>query len=170
MDAKEDELDKVKSDITVAQSDADAVQAEIDAQNEIIAQIQAEEARKKAEEEKRRQEAEENGTTPDTTPGDVYSGGAFVWPCPSSTRVTSDYGTRLSPTQGASSNHKGLDIGASYGASIASAEFVSSLISSIFLPLIIRDWILGQAMVQVLWRRQMERFPMQAIIMEWATM
>ena len=121
MDAKEDELDKVKSDITVAQSDADAVQAEIDAQNEIIAQIQAEEARKKAEEEKRRQEAEENGTTPDTTPGDVYSGGAFVWPCPSSTRVTSDYGTRLSPTQGASSNHKGLDIGASYGASIVAA-------------------------------------------------
>ena len=107
MDAKEDELDKVKSDITVAQSDADAVQAEI--------------ARKKAEEEKRRQEAEENGTTPDTTPGDVYSGGAFVWPCPSSTRVTSDYGTRLSPTQGASSNHKGLDIGASYGASIVAA-------------------------------------------------
>ena len=99
----------------------DAVQAEIDAQNEIIAQIQAEEARKKAEEEKRRQEAEENGTTPDTTPGDVYSGGAFVWPCPSSTRVTSDYGTRLSPTQGASSNHKGLDIGASYGASIVAA-------------------------------------------------
>ena len=121
MDAKEDELDKVKSDITVAQSDADAVQAEIDAQNEIIAQIQAEEARKKAEEEKRRQEAEENGTTPDTTPGDVYGGGAFVWPCPSSTRVTSDYGTRLSPTQGASSNHKGLDIGASYGASIVAA-------------------------------------------------
>ena len=105
----------------MAQSDADAVQAEIDAQNEIIAQIQAEEARKKAEEEKRRQEAEENGTTPDTTPGDVYSGGAFVWPCPSSTRVTSDYGTRLSPTQGASSNHKGLDIGASYGASIVAA-------------------------------------------------
>ena len=105
MDAKEDELDKVKSDITVAQSDADAVQAEIDAQNEIIAQIQAEEARKKA----------------DTTPGDVYGGGAFVWPCPSSTRVTSDYGTRLSPTQGASSNHKGLDIGASYGASIVAA-------------------------------------------------
>lgn len=121
VDAKEDELDKVKSDITVAQSDADAVQAEIDAQNEIIAQIQAEEARKKAEEEKRRQEAAENGTTPDTTPGDVYSGGAFVWPCPSSTRVTSDYGTRLSPTQGASSNHKGLDIGASYGASIVAA-------------------------------------------------
>ena len=112
MDAKEDELDKVKSDITVAQSDAE---------NEIIAQIQAEEARKKAEEEKRRQEAEENGTTPDTTPGDVYGGGAFVWPCPSSTRVTSDYGTRLSPTQGASSNHKGLDIGASYGASIVAA-------------------------------------------------
>ena len=50
-----------------------------------------------------------------------YTGGAFTWPCPSSTRVTSDYGTRVSPTSGASSNHKGIDIGASAGAAIVAA-------------------------------------------------
>ena len=50
-----------------------------------------------------------------------YTGGAFRWPCPSSTRVTSDYGTRVSPMSGASSNHKGIDIGASAGADIIAA-------------------------------------------------
>lgn len=40
---------------------------------------------------------------------------------PSSTRVTSDYGTRVSPMSGASSNHKGIDIGASAGADIIAA-------------------------------------------------
>lgn len=120
MDAKEDELDKVKSDITVAQSDADAVQAEIDAQNEIIAQIQAEEARKKRKKRNEDRKQRKMELLRIRLP-EMYTVAGFVWPCPSSTRVTSDYGTRLSPTQGASSNHKGLDIGASYGASIVAA-------------------------------------------------
>lgn len=50
-----------------------------------------------------------------------YGGGGFVWPCPSSSRVTSDYGPRTAPTGGASSYHRGLDIGASYGADIVAA-------------------------------------------------
>lgn len=50
-------------------------------------------------------------------------GGAsgFVWPCPSSRRITSGFGNRAQPTAGASTNHKGIDIGASYGASIVAA-------------------------------------------------
>lgn len=50
-------------------------------------------------------------------------GGAsgFVWPCPSSRRITSGFGNRTQPTAGASTNHKGIDIGASYGASIVAA-------------------------------------------------
>ena len=35
--------------------------------------------------------------------------------------MTSDYGTRVSPMGGASSNHKGIDIGASGGAAIVAA-------------------------------------------------
>ena len=50
-----------------------------------------------------------------------YNGGAFTWPVPSSYRVTSDYGPRVSPTAGASSNHKGIDIGAPYGSNIVAA-------------------------------------------------
>lgn len=111
--AKEDELAAAAGDLSEEQEKADAVQAEIDAQNEIIAQIQ--------EEERRRKEEEANGSSSEQNPGAEYSGGAFVWPCPSSTRVTSDFGNRLSPTAGASSNHKGIDIGASYGADIVAA-------------------------------------------------
>ncbi len=47
-------------------------------------------------------------------------GGAsgFVWPCPSSRRITSGFGPRSKPMPGASSDHKGIDIGASSGAAV----------------------------------------------------
>lgn len=50
-------------------------------------------------------------------------GGAsgFLWPCPSSHRITSGFGKRSQPTAGASTNHQGIDIGASYGAAIIAA-------------------------------------------------
>ena len=44
----------------------------------------------------------------------------MVWPC-ASTRVTSGFGKRNSPTAGASTYHKGIDIGASTGTAIYAA-------------------------------------------------
>ena len=105
MRQKESELADISGDIEDAQSDADYYAAEIQAQEELIAAI------KRAEAEKAAAGGEEH----------PYTGGAFRWPCPSSTRVTSDYGTRVSPMSGASSNHKGIDIGASAGADIIAA-------------------------------------------------
>lgn len=105
MRQKESELADISGDIENAQSDADYYAAEIQAQEELIAAI------KRAEAEKAAAGVEEH----------PYTGGAFRWPCPSSTRVTSDYGTRVSPMSGASSNHKGIDIGASAGADIIAA-------------------------------------------------
>ncbi len=154
MEQKEVQLASIESDLSSAVSDADYYAAEIQAQDEMIAQIQAAEAAKKAAAEKAAAEkaAQEaaanqndsqtddgntdgnttdgdNSTDGDTTGGDStdtssdpeYNGGAFRWPCPSSTRITSEYGPRNSPTAGASSNHKGIDIGASYGADIVAA-------------------------------------------------
>lgn len=43
------------------------------------------------------------------------------WPVPSSNLVTSSFGGRVAPTAGASSNHQGMDIGASAGSSIVAA-------------------------------------------------
>lgn len=105
MRQKETELASISEDISDAQDDADYYAAEIQAQNELIAEI------KRIEAEKRAAGIVDN----------PYTGGAFTWPCPSSTRVTSDYGNRVTPTAGASSNHKGIDIGAAQGADIIAA-------------------------------------------------
>ena len=131
---KEAKIAETEGEIVDAQQLAEAYEAEIQAQNEIIAQIQA------AEEERRRQEEEaqntaqnnqgnnENDNNSDSNSEnesdqtDQPTVSAFTWPCPSSRRVTSDYGPRESPTAGASSNHKGIDIGAAYGADIVAAE------------------------------------------------
>ncbi len=47
--------------------------------------------------------------------------GIFRWPCPSSNRITSYFGNRTPPKQGASSDHKGVDIGAPMGAQVIAA-------------------------------------------------
>ncbi len=105
MQQKEAELAALSEDILDAQSVADYYAAEIQAQEELIAEI-------------KRAEAEKAAAGAANQP---YTGGAFVWPCPSSTRVTSNYGARISPTSGASTNHRGIDVGAAYGADIVAA-------------------------------------------------
>ena len=142
--AKKGELKGVAEDLTDAQTVAKAYEAEIQAQNEVIAQIQA--AQKRAAEQEAAQQqaqaAEENqgatdaagenqNTAQNTTPsGNGQSTGSMMWPCPSSKRVTSDYGPRTSPTNGASSNHKGIDIGAAYGADIVAADGGTVLVAT----------------------------------------
>lgn len=141
--AKKGELNDVADDLTDAQTVAKAYEAEIQAQNEVIAQIQA--AQKRAAEQQAAQQqaqaAEENqgatdaagenqNTAQNTTSGNGQSTGSMMWPCPSSKRVTSDYGPRTSPTNGASSNHKGIDIGAAYGADIVAADGGTVLVAT----------------------------------------
>ena len=132
--AKKGELNAVADDLTDAQTVAKAYEAEIQAQNEVIAQIQA--AQKRAAEQQAAQQqaqaAEENqNTAQNTTPsGNGQSTGSMMWPCPSSKRVTSDYGPRTSPTNGASSNHKGIDVGAAYGADIVAADGGTVLVAT----------------------------------------
>lgn len=143
---KEIKIAETEGEIIDAQELADAYEAEIDAQNEIIAQIQAaEEERIRQEQERIRQEQEQsqqnenqnNTENSDNSAGNSESNNsntdgdtdhteeptvsAFTWPCPSSRRITSDYGPRESPTAGASTFHKGIDIGAAYGADIVAA-------------------------------------------------
>ncbi|WP_296116027.1 murein hydrolase activator EnvC [uncultured Eubacterium sp.] len=105
----------------------------------------SEEARKQQEEQKRQEELKKqqedannssNSTNSGSSSGSAsnsgagssnvntnnsYTGGVFTWPCPSSTRITSGFGKRNSPTAGASSYHQGYDIGASSGAAVVAA-------------------------------------------------
>lgn len=138
--AKKGELNAVADDLADAQTVAKAYEAEIQAQNEVIAQIQAAQKKKAAE-----QQAQENQSGTDangenqqnqnpaqntTTSDSGQSTGSMMWPCPSSRRITSDYGPRESPTNGASSNHKGIDIGAAYGADIVAADGGTVLVAA----------------------------------------
>lgn len=51
----------------------------------------------------------------------VIASSGFAWPIPGYTTITSYYGKRVSPTAGASSFHKGLDIGAPEGTVLIAA-------------------------------------------------
>ena len=48
----------------------------------------------------------------------TYSGAQFLWPCPSSTTISSYYGNRTAPTAGATTYHRGIDIPCSMGSDI----------------------------------------------------
>ncbi len=50
-----------------------------------------------------------------------YNGELFAWPIPASTYISSYFGLRDAPTEGASTNHAGLDFGADVGDDIVSS-------------------------------------------------
>lgn len=76
---------------------------QIDKYNKAIQQLEAEARR-----------ASQNSSNSNTK----FVGGKMLWPCPASTRITSYFGTRTSPGGVGSTNHKGIDVGASAGAAI----------------------------------------------------
>lgn len=119
-DVYQSQLDEIKSQ-------ADALDEQIAAaQKEYEAQVAAEKAAaEKAAAEKAAQEAanKNNNSSSNSNSSSSSSGSgriSMVWPC-ASTRVTSGFGKRNSPTAGASTYHKGIDIGASTGTAIYAA-------------------------------------------------
>ena len=112
---KQAQLTSYNSQIASAQADIEQYQADIEAQEQLMRQIEEEMKRREEEERRKAQEAGQTYTVTDL--GNI----SFKWPCPSSSRITSNFGDRESPTEGASSNHKGVDIGASTGSDILAA-------------------------------------------------
>ena len=132
---KNKELQNVNAQIGEKSAQAKAYEDDIKAQEAKIVQMEAEikkkeaeEAAKKAAEEAARKAAAAGKTNNSTAKGNTGSttttstgSSSLRWPCPASGRITSGYGKRKSPTAGASSNHKGIDISASTGSSIVAA-------------------------------------------------
>ena len=112
---KSRELQKYQNQIAANESQLASYQADIEAQENRIQEIEAE--LKRQEEEARRKAQEQGEEYKTVSIGNI----SFIWPCPSSSRITSGFGGRSSPTEGASSNHKGIDIGASSGSDIVAA-------------------------------------------------
>jgi len=63
-------------------------------------------------------------------PSITYDGGALLWPCPSSGRVTSVFGWRKHPVLGVNRFHNGIDVGAKTGSSILAAYHGTVVASS----------------------------------------
>lgn len=122
--AKQKELKKVEGELAQAEDQVSEYEKDLKAQEDAIKAIEAE---LKRQEEEARKKAEAAGKSYATVNiGDIH----FIWPCPSSGRITSEFGARTSPTEGASSNHKGLDIGAPTGTDIVAAASGTVVVST----------------------------------------
>lgn len=124
LNEKSKELKNYETKIATAEGQISEYEKDIKAQEDNIKRIEAEIKRK---EEEARKAAEAAGKKYNTASiGNIK----FTWPCPSSSRVTSNFGGRSSPTEGASSNHQGMDIGAPTGTSIVAAAAGEVIIST----------------------------------------
>ena len=122
--AYEARINEAGSDLSSMQASIEEIQAAVAAEENNIAAIEAEMRRR---EEAAKQQAEASGETYETVSiGDI----SFTWPIPGATRITSEFGGRESPTEGASTNHKGVDIGAPTGTPIVAAASGSVVIST----------------------------------------
>lgn len=115
LEAKQQELKNYEARIASAQEQIDQYQKDLAAQEAKIKALEEEIRRKEEEERKRAQEAGKSYTAANL--GNIK----FIWPCPSSGRITSGFGERSSPTEGASTNHQGIDIGAGTGSDVLAA-------------------------------------------------
>ena len=122
--AKQAELKKVEAQLAAAEDTVSEYQEDLKKQENAIKAIEAELKRK---EDEAKKTAEASGKTYQTKNiGDI----SFTWPCPASSRITSRFGARSSPTEGASSNHKGIDIGAPTGTNIVAAASGTVVVST----------------------------------------
>lgn len=133
---KTEQLKKKKSAIKSSQNMVSSYEEEIAKQEELLEKL-LEEERKRQEEELRRQEEEKkaqeaannannggsNSNNGGNSTGNVgaVTGGGYRWPLTVSGIITSTFGYRDSPTAGASSNHKGIDIAVPQGTSVVAA-------------------------------------------------
>ena len=113
---KKNELSNYNNQIGDAKDALAQYEKEIKAQEDTIKKIEAEIKRKEEEAKKAALAAGKAYKTVDL--GSL----SFTWPCPSSSRITSYFGDREQPVAGASTDHKGIDIGASTGSNIVAAE------------------------------------------------
>ena len=106
----EEDLERAREEYAINEAAEAALNAQLDAINAQIA----------AEEEAARQEAMQNNQQYTGT-GSTATG-SYIWPCPSSTYVTSRYGYRTHPIFGDQRPHSGIDISANTGATIVAAD------------------------------------------------
>lgn len=124
-------INKKNADLAIYQKQISDGRNSLDELNQDIADqekhIKNMEAEIRKKEEEARKAAQKTGKTYNTVAiGNIK----FIWPCPSSSRISSGFGDRDSPTEGASTNHKGIDVSASTGSGIVAAASGTVTIST----------------------------------------
>lgn len=120
----ESQINAADQKVSELSRDVSGLKAAIKAEEDKIAAIEAELKRK--EEEAKRKAKENNKEYKIRSIGEL----SFLWPVPASSRITSRFGDREAPVEGASTSHKGIDIGAEEGSSIKAAESGTVVIAS----------------------------------------
>ena len=110
MDAKTAEINNYQEQINSASGEQSEYEKQLNEQEKLLAQVE-------------NQIAAAAAAKAAASDGDGGSSG-FMWPCPASHRITSTFGNRTAPVAGASTYHKGIDIGASSGSAIVAAAYV----------------------------------------------
>ncbi|MBR1758365.1 MAG: peptidoglycan DD-metalloendopeptidase family protein [Lachnospiraceae bacterium] len=138
-DKKEREVRSYESKIADSQSDVASYSKQIAAQEELLEELIEAEKKRQEEEARKKKEAEEaakraaaskssgssSGSSGSSGGSSSSSGGTSAsnlrWPLGVSGTITSPFGSRSAPTAGASTFHRGIDIGVSYGTAILAA-------------------------------------------------
>lgn len=108
------------------QSLVDQINAEQDALYDILEDLEAESKALNSEIKRlQAEQAAKNGAN-------TKAPGAYLWPCPSSHTITSNYGYRVHPVTGAKKLHSGMDIGASYGVAVVAAASGTVIMSKYY--------------------------------------
>ena len=124
---KEEKYVELQTQLTEAGALIEQIEASFETESALYA-AEAEEADRvqreinEKVEELRRQEAAAQASR-------VRGTGQLLWPCPSGTGISSEYGVRLHPVHGVYRQHWGIDIPAAYGANIIASDSGSVIIS-----------------------------------------
>lgn len=107
INAKSQEIASYQSQINTASGEQGEYEKQLAEQEKLLDQIEA-------------QIAAAAAARAAASDGDGGASG-FIWPCPASRRITSYFGPRNAPVAGASTYHKGIDIGAASGSAIVAS-------------------------------------------------
>jgi len=114
--AFEERISSANAESKALEADAGRLQAAIKEEEKKIAEIESELKRQEEEERKRAKAQNRKAALKEIGEYD------FLWPVPSSSKVTSVFGEREAPVEGASTTHKGIDIGAAAGSEVLASE------------------------------------------------
>lgn len=119
----ERQLEETNQILIELKEDLDANSEELDALSEAEDEANAEINKLVEQLEKQRRAAAAAAAGPGySVSGSAVATGSWGWPCPSCYYITSRVGNRWHPITGAWKYHSGLDIGASYGATVIASD------------------------------------------------